>query len=174
MHRLFPFARRAGRRPSDLTQRKNGRARSELLPADSFVLGQKKDRKPVRLHQIYDILKATPRDPRRIAGRNQVCFGYIYFDRLPHEFEHSNHLVTIACSGSIQPGLTPGSILGPEKQKRRECVTTRADVQSGVSAMNNPKHNRKHPRPPGLIRAGGLIHDPRRPPGQRPAAQGQT
>ena len=121
---LIPLAGLGGRWPTDFTQRQDGRARSELLPADSLVLGQKKDRKLVRLHEIDDILKATPRDPRRIAGRNQVCFGYIYFDRLPHEFEHSNHLVTIARSGSIQPGLTSGSILQAEKGNGAKCCYT--------------------------------------------------
>ena len=121
---LLSLAGLSSNRPPDLAQRKNGRARSELLPADSLVLGQKKDRKLVSLHEIDDILKATPRDPRRIAGRNQVCFGYIYFDGLPYEFEHSNHLVAIARSGSIQPGLTSGSILQAEKGNGAKCCYT--------------------------------------------------
>lgn len=155
-----------------LHERDDFGARGEPLRPSPFVAGQNVDRQRIDSHQSQNGGERAAAQVCCILWGNQVPLFDLLFDSLAFESQHRyRHLVSVVTAMSIQCSVTVNSILWLKNQRRRECVTTRAEVQSEETAMNNPKHNRKHPRPPGLIRAGGLIHDPRRPLGQRPAAQ---
>ncbi len=171
VYRLLPLARWAGHAGFLLRRHiQNGAPRSEPLAA--FTWKRRRvlvPRKRAPIEHGGDYRNAPTAEPRRVGERDYVGFVKLYRPHFPDCFKHRNHPTSVATLLSVV--TVYDTLISVVKQTARDAVTPRADVQSGVSAMNNSKHNRQHPRPPGLIRAGGLIRDDRRPPGQRPTAQ---
>lgn len=170
VHSLLSFARRS-RRTGLLLRRhiQNGALRREPLA----TLARKcrpvlvpRERAPIEHRR--DNGNSPAADPRRIGKRDYVGLVQFYRPHFPDCFKHPNHLISVATLLSVVRVYV--TLTHVVKQMARDAVTPRADVQSGVSAMNKPEDTRRRPRPPGLIRAGGLIHDPRHSPGKQTAS----